>query len=42
MSIRAAAYHRHDLSDHAWELLCTHLPGQKGQWGGIAKDNRLF
>ena len=36
------AYHRHDLSDHAWELLSAHLPGQAGQWGGIAQDNRRF
>jgi transposase len=37
-----ASYHRHDLSDHAWSLLAPHLPGQKGQWGGIAQDNRRF
>jgi transposase len=42
MSIRAYAYHRHDPSDHAWELLSAHLPGQAGQWGGIARDNRRF
>jgi transposase len=35
-------HRRHDLSDHAWELLEAHLPGRKGVWGGIAKDNRLF
>ncbi|WP_291302270.1 IS5 family transposase [Desulfovibrio sp. MES5] len=33
---------RHDLSDEAWALLEPHLSGQSGQWGGIAKDNRLF
>ena len=33
---------RHDISDAAWALLEPHLPGQSGQWGGIAKDNRLF
>jgi transposase len=38
----SAAYHRHDLSDRAWERLSPHLPGQKGMWGGIAKDNRRF
>jgi len=27
---------RHDLSDSAWALLEAHLPGQSGQWGGIA------
>ena len=42
MSDQPAAYHRHDLSDHAWELLCAHLPGQAGQWGGLAQDNRRF
>lgn len=42
MSSSSAAYHRHDLSDHAWELLAPHLPGQRGQWGGIAADNRRF
>ena len=33
---------RHDISDDAWALLAPHLPGQSGQWGGLAKDNRLF
>ena len=33
---------RHDLSDSVWVLLEAHLPGQSGQWGGIAKDNRQF
>ncbi len=36
------AYHRHDISDHVWNLLDPHLPGRKGTWGGIAKDNRQF
>lgn len=36
------AHRRHDVSDTIWELLMPHLPGQKGQWGGVAKDNRLF
>lgn len=31
-----------DISDKLWALLEPHLPGQKGSWGGIAKDNRLF
>ena len=34
--------HRHDISDKVWELLMPLLPGQRGQWGGIAKDNRNF
>lgn len=39
---RKYAYQRHDLSDKTWELLEPHLPGRKGSWGGIAKDNRRF
>ncbi len=34
--------HRHDISDRTWSLLEPHLPGRKGSWGGIAKDNRKF
>jgi transposase len=37
-----ADYHRHDISDEIWDLLKPHLPGQRGQWGGIAQDNRRF
>ena len=33
---------RHDINDATWELLAPLLPGQEGQWGGIAKDNRKF
>ena len=33
---------RHDISDEMWAIIEPHLPGQKGQWGGIAKDNRKF
>ena len=33
---------RHDMSEAMWELLKPLLPGQKGQWGGIAEDNRRF
>ena len=36
------AHRRHDLSNEAWNLLAAHLPGRKGVWGGVAKDNRLF
>ncbi len=32
----------HDISDKAWAELGPLLPGQKGQQGGLAKDNRLF
>lgn len=34
--------HRHDISDEVWAILEPILPGQRGQWEGIAKDNRLF
>ncbi len=37
-----ADYHRHDISDAIWELLRPLLVGQRGQWGGIAEDNRRF
>ncbi len=33
---------RHDMKDEVWKLLEPHLPGQLGQWGGIAQDNRRF
>jgi len=36
----AESARRHDVSDAVWALLGPHLPGQSGQWGGIAKDNR--
>lgn len=36
------ALHRHDITDRAWEIVAPHLPGKKGDWGGVAKDNRLF
>ena len=34
--------HRHDISDHAWGIIEPHLPGRKGVWGGVARDNRKF
>ena len=37
-----ASYHRHDINEKVWELLEPHLPGQRGQWGRIAQDNRRF
>lgn len=37
-----AEQQRHDMSDGVWKLLEPHLPGQRGQWGGIAQDNRRF
>ena len=33
---------RHDLTDEAWGILEPHLPGRRGEWGEIARDNRLF
>lgn len=36
------SHRRHDITDVAWALLEPHLPGRKGNWGGIARDNRLF
>jgi len=36
------AYRRHDISDHVWELREPHLPGRRGSWGGVARDNRQF
>ena len=36
------AHRRHDISDKTWQLLEPHLPGRAGNWGGVARDNRLF
>jgi transposase len=36
------AHRRHDISDKVWSVLEPHLPGRKGAWGGVAKDNREF
>jgi transposase len=33
---------RHAISDADWERIKHLLPGQRGQHGGIAQDNRLF
>lgn len=33
---------RHALSDADWDRLKDRLPGQPGQHGKVAKDNRLF
>jgi transposase len=37
-----SSYRRHDISDKVWSLLEPHLPGRKGIWGGITRDNRPF
>jgi len=34
--------HRHAISDADWERIERLLPGQHGQHGGRAKNNRLF
>ena len=34
--------HRHAISDADWDRIKDLLPGQPGQHGGVAKDNRLF
>jgi len=34
--------HRHAISDADWDRIKHLLPGQPGQHGGIAQDNRLF
>jgi transposase len=34
--------HRHAISDDNWERIKGLLPGQSGQPGATAKDNRLF
>jgi transposase len=39
---KVPAHRRHDISDRVWTKLEPLLSGQKGQWGGIAGDNRLF
>ena len=36
------AHRRHDMSDRLWHILEPLLSGQPGQWGGQARDNRLF
>lgn len=33
---------RHAISDADWERIKDFLPGQRGQHGGVAQDNRLF
>lgn len=33
---------RHDISDDMWAKISPILPGQKGQWGGVAYNNRRF
>jgi len=39
---KAPAHRRHDITDGVWAAMAPLVPGQEGQWGGIARDNRLF
>lgn len=34
--------HRHAISDADWDRIKHLLPGQRGQHGGVAEDNRRF
>ena len=34
--------HRHAISDANWDRIKHLLPGQRGQHGGVARDNRRF
>ncbi len=34
--------HRHAISDADWDRIKDRLPGQPGQHGGVAEDNRRF
>jgi|GEM_PF-3325369 len=36
------AYRRHDISDILWMVIEPHTIGNKGTWGGNAKDTRQF
>ena len=37
-----AAHRRHDMTGDVWERLRPHLPGEDGQRGWPAHDNRQF
>ena len=40
--MKQKTYSRFDIDDKTWEKIAAHLTGQRGQHGGIAKDNRKF
>jgi len=42
MNVMSKEQHRHDVSDEVWAKIEIYFPGQRGQWGGIAHDNRRF
>jgi hypothetical protein len=33
------AHRRHDITDEKWDFIKGLLPGQRGQWGGMAHDS---
>ena len=40
--MKQKTYNRFDIDDKTLEKIAPHLTGQRGQRGGIAKDNRNF
>ena len=38
----ASEQRRHDLTDAAWAVIEPHTIGNKGSWGGNARDTRQF
>ena len=34
--------YRYQLTEEQWDKIKDGLPGIKGKWGGIGRDNRLF
>ena len=34
--------HRHDITEAAWAVIEPHTIGNKGSWGGNARNTRLF
>jgi len=39
---RNGMVHRHDIGERVWTVLKPLLPGRRGAWGGVARDNRRF
>jgi hypothetical protein len=39
---KPVTYHRHDISDEFLGKIKERLSGRRGQWGGVATDNRKF
>ncbi len=42
VSTASATYHRHDISNRAWQILEPRLPGGKGKVECPAQNNRRF